>query len=264
MALDLCTVKKAEHPYTIASVGVKIRTIEELCFFLSRNLCLIDRSVVCEELAGWVGSELGLKTLSRKLHDALMRPDRDVSYFIMPIFAEIGYLNPDEQRRVRSELYRVSVQPEEESAKMKADYLVMCGKLDAAMTSYRRILRGDGQARMRASFLENVWNNLGCACARAFRFREAADAFLSGYRIGNSKQLLRKYVSVLPMYLGPEEYEKKVKETGADPVLLREIEKMNAGKAEDISERVRVRTRPDEDVKKAAERLFSEYRRCAS
>lgn len=264
MAYDLCTVKKAENPYLIESVRIKVSSIEELCFFLRNNLCLIDRSVVNERLADWVTKELNLRSLGHKLSDALRRPDRDITYFIMPVFAEIGYLSQDEQRLVRKQLMEVQVQPEEESTKMKADYLVRCGKYAAAETLYRQILKSGRDGKLRTSFLEAVWNNLGCALAREFRFREAAESFYSGYLLGHSRELLRKHLSCLPLFLDPEEYRKKTEKLGTDPVFLTETQKMNARVAADTSERIRVRMRPDEDVKEAAGAVFDSYRREAS
>ncbi len=264
MAFDLCTVKRAENPFLIESVRIKVWSIEELCFFLRNNLCLIDRSVVNERLADWVTEELGLRTLGHKLSDALRRPDRDITYFIMPIFAEIGYLSQDDQRIVRKQLMEVQVQPEEESTKMKADYLVRCGKSAAARTLYRQILKSGRDGKLRTSFLESVWNNLGCAYAREFRFRKAAESFHSGYLLGHSRELLRKYLSCLPLYLDAEDYRQKIEEIGADPVFTAETQKMNAKCAEDISERILVRTRPDEDVREAAGTVFDDYRREAS
>ena len=75
MSFDLCTEKKAEHPFFIESIGIRIYTIEELCWFLHNNLYLIDRSVTSAALAAWIRDELGMKTLARKLMDAVERPD---------------------------------------------------------------------------------------------------------------------------------------------------------------------------------------------
>ena len=88
MSFDLCMEKKAEHPFFIESIGIRIYTIEELCWFLHNNLYLIDRNVTSAALAAWIRDELGLKSLARKLMDAVERPDKDASYFIVPIFQE--------------------------------------------------------------------------------------------------------------------------------------------------------------------------------
>ncbi|MFQ9153441.1 MAG: hypothetical protein ACLR6B_20590 [Blautia sp.] len=36
----LCQVKKARHPYFIESISTNIFTIEELCFYLEKNIYL--------------------------------------------------------------------------------------------------------------------------------------------------------------------------------------------------------------------------------
>ena len=261
MAFDLCTVRTAKHPYLIESVQIRIWTIEELCFFLHRNLCLIDESIVNERLADWVSEELGLRQLGHRLRDALQRPDHDVTYFIMPIFAQTGYLQQDELRRVRKKLMEAQVRPEEENAKMKADYLLSCGKNAAACTIYRRILDGGTAGKLRTGFLEAVWNNLGSAYAQAFRVREAAECFLSGERLGHSRELMRKYNSVLPFFMTQEAYQEQLRKLEVDAVWAGEVQKMNAKLALDAMERVRARTREDEDPAGAAEALFAAYRR---
>ncbi len=263
MSFDLCSGKPAEHPFFIASVGIRIYSIEELCWFLHHNLYLIDSGVTSPELVAWVRDELGLKALARKLTDALDRPDSDASYFILPIFQEIGYLSPVQTKAVREELTKAQVRPEEERTRTKADYLVKGGRFAAAITLYRHILDNRGDGKLGTSFYSGVWNNLGCAYARLFRFREAADAFLEGWRLVQSRELMRKYVSTLPLFLSDEEYRKKLIELGADSVLTGKIQEYNAAMSGKALERINTRFKPGEDTAKAVRQLREEYRRNA-
>jgi hypothetical protein len=263
MSFDLCSTRIAERPYYIASIGTKIYTIEELCWFLHHNLCLIDQSIACGELVDWVRDELGLKSLARKLSDALERPDHDVSYFVLPIFQEIGYLLPGESRRVREELTRVQVQPEEQRTKTQADYLVKGGRLQAAMVLYRRILDHRSAGKLGAPFYASVWNNLGCALARQFCFKEAADAFLNGWQTSPSRELMRKYVSALPLFLTEEEYRVKMEEFGADGVLTGKIQEYNAACARRAEEKAAAYNDQAGGFAAVLEELKEEYRRSA-
>ena len=263
MSFDLCTGKSAEHPWFVESIGIRIYTIEELCWFLHNNLYLIDSSVTSPSLVTWIRDELGLKPLARKLSDALERPDRDVSYFIIPIFQEIGWLSPEELRRVRDELTRVQVQPEEQRAKTRADYLVAGGRCSAAITAYRKILDNRTQGNLGTPFYASVWNNLGCAYTKQFRFREAADAFLNGWKLAQSRELMRRYVSTLPLFLSGDEYRQKLQSLGADSVLVGRIQEYNAALAKEVEERVASRKNPSEDPRKELEYLKAEYRRGA-
>ena len=264
MSFDLCSIKVAARPYYIRSIGTRIYSIEELCWFLHHNLCLIDENIASAALADWVRDELGLKTLSRKLTDALERPDRDVSYFVLPIFQECGYLPAGESRRVREELTRVQVQPREERTKTRADYLLKGGRFQDAVLLYRGILENRSEGKLGAPFYASVWNNLGCALARQFCFQDAADAFLNGWRTFQSRELMRKYVSTLPLFLSDEEYRKKLEEFGADPLLTGKIQEYNAAAAKRVQERTESRTQPERDLRSELEELKEEYRRsCA-
>ena len=41
----LCQVKKARHPYFIESISTNIFTIEELCFYLEKNIYLPAKTI---------------------------------------------------------------------------------------------------------------------------------------------------------------------------------------------------------------------------
>ena len=164
MSFDLCSTKIAERPFYIGSIGTRIYSLEELCFFLYHNLCLIDDNVASMALVEWVREDLGLKNLAKKLSDALERPDKDVSYFVLPVFQEAGYLPVGESRRVREELTRVQVQPQEQRLKTRADYLLKGGRLQAAALIYRDILENRSEGMLSASFYASVWIRRKYSC----------------------------------------------------------------------------------------------------
>ncbi len=263
MSFDLCTVKMAEQPYFIESIGTKIYSIEELCWFLKHNLCLIDESIASPGLVEWIKDELGLRTLARKLSDALERPDRDVSYFVLPILQEIAYLPSGELKRVREELTKVQIQPEEERSKTRADYLVKGGRYQAACAQYQKILDNRSEGKLGAPFYASVWNNLGCALCRQFRFKEASEAFLNGWKMFQSRELMRKYVSVLPLFLSDDEYRERMEKLGADSVLISKIQEYNAAVAKKVTQKVASRSNLSRSDEQILEELKDEYRRNA-
>jgi tetratricopeptide (TPR) repeat protein len=162
------------------------------------------------------------------MSEAMERPDKDVSYFIMPVFAEIGYLSGREQHALREELTRVQVGPEDERSKIRADYLVQSGRYTAAISAYRKILnRNSSPSSLGAQFYALVWNNLGCAYALQFRYSNAADCFLSAWKLVRSREMMRRYVSTLPLFLDEKEYRVKLESLGADPVLIEKIQEYN-------------------------------------
>ena len=55
----LCQVKKARHPYFIESISTNIFTIEELCFYLEKNIYLLDQTIINEKLLDWISGRAG-------------------------------------------------------------------------------------------------------------------------------------------------------------------------------------------------------------
>lgn len=235
MSFDLCQVKRAAKPYYIESISTNIYTIEELCFYLYENVYLIDQTIVNEALCDWLRDELGLKKLYRQLYEQLDKQE-GIAYFILPIFREIGYLSPEKMRQMQEKLGKLEVQPEDVRQKLKGDYLVKCGMYSNAMHEYYQILERRGPGNLGAQFYAEIWNNLGCAYARMFLFEDAAECFLRGYKQVETKEMLRRYVSVLPLYLSDEEYKKKLKALKADPHLVSRIQEYNSKICQNIAQ----------------------------
>lgn len=57
----LCRTECAEKPFYIESIGRNICSLEELCYYFSQYIYLIDESVMNLELCKWTGSELDWK-----------------------------------------------------------------------------------------------------------------------------------------------------------------------------------------------------------
>ena len=99
----LCQTKKAEVPFFIENISTNIYTLEELCYYLYHNLCLIDQTLINENLCDWLSNELGLTELAGKLRPNVGKfaSAEDILY---PIFKEINYLTYEELRTLNGEL----------------------------------------------------------------------------------------------------------------------------------------------------------------
>lgn len=70
---QLCRAKAAKHPFYIESIDINIYTIEELCFYLWKNVSLLDESILNEKLCDWLEGELGMQRLAFHLREKLRR-----------------------------------------------------------------------------------------------------------------------------------------------------------------------------------------------
>lgn len=227
MSYDLCLLEQAKKPYYIENIRTAIHSLEELCFYLYNNICLIDETIINEKLCDWIKDELHLGKLYRQLYEQLEKRD-GAAFFVLPIFREAGYLSHQEMREFQDRLSKLEVQSLDMKQKLRADYLVKEKMYARAIWEYRQILKRRNPGKLGVQFYAGIWNNLGSAYAGLFQFEEAADCFLESYNLFRTKEALRKYVSSLPLFLEEKEYYKKLDELHADRELVNEIQKYNA------------------------------------
>ncbi|MCD7763571.1 MAG: hypothetical protein LUI14_10335 [Lachnospiraceae bacterium] len=227
MSYDLCLLKQANQPYYIENIRTGIYSLEELCFYLYHNICLIDESIINEKLCDWIRDELHLNRLYRQLYEQLQKAENAAS-FVLPIFREAGYLTSQEMHVYQEELAKLEVQSDEMKQKLRGDYLVKEKMFARAVWMYRQILKNRNPGKLGTQFYAAIWNNLGAAYAGLFRFEEAANCFLESWRLMKTKETFRKYISALPLFLSEEEYQKRLKELQADEYLVRSIQEHNA------------------------------------
>lgn len=227
MSYDLCLLKQAEKPYYIENIRTGIYSLEELCFYLYNNICLIDESIINEGLCDWIRDELKLTKLYRQLYEQLEKKD-GAAFFVLPIFREAGYLTHQEMREFQEQLTKLEVQSEDMKQKLRADYLVKEKMFARAIWEYRQILGRRNPGKLGTQFYAAVLNNMGAAYAGLFQFERAADCFWDSYGLMQTKETFRKYVSTLPLFLSEEAYQKKLKELRADSYLVQKIQEYNA------------------------------------
>ncbi len=160
MSYDLCLVKQAEKPYFIENIRTGIYSLEELCFYLYNNVCLIDESIINEGLCDWIRDELGLTRLYRQLYEHMEKQD-GAGFFVSPIFREAGYLTHAQMREFQEKLAKLEVQPDDVKQKLRGDYLFRERMYARAAGEYRSILKRRNSGKLGAQFYAAVLNNLG-------------------------------------------------------------------------------------------------------
>lgn len=223
----LCQVKRAENPYYIESISTNIYSIEELCFYLQQNIYLIDKTIINEKLCDWIRDELKLVKLYRKLYQQLDK-EESIGNFILPIFKEINYLSYQEFQTIQEEISQIEIQPNDLRRKMKADYLVEYGMYINGIQEYYQILKDRNPGNMGIQFYASILDNMAGAYAKLFLFEEAAASLWRSYGIVKTKETFQKYISLLPLYLTQEAYEKRLDEIKADKIMVSELQKKNA------------------------------------
>ena len=253
----LCQVKRAEKPYFIENISINIHSIEELCYYLSNNLYLIDHTIRNEELLKWLEEELGLRSLATKVRLHLSATD-SLSDFLYPILKEINFLDYEELRGLNNRLTKMSEETPAVKKKKRADCLVANGMYVNAIQNYQEVLREED--KMKPEFAAGIYHNLGCAYSYLFQKEEAAECFWKAYEKVHTVEALRIYLVSYCDCKGMEAYERRMKELGVDP-----------GTGQTITENIRRARREaerksfdEQEMDSLLEKMTAEYHRSTS
>ena len=160
----------AKRPFYLSSVGVNIWSVEELCFFLSRNAALIDEGIVSTALTRWLTEVFHLTQTALKMEQG-MKGGRGAADFILPLFTALNYLSAQELRGFTASLRKVQEASFAGRLKMKADALVRNRRFGEAISVYHRAEEA-GQHE-NAHFHAAVCRNCGVAAMRLLEYEEA-------------------------------------------------------------------------------------------
>ena len=58
--LILCSRPLAAFPYFLEDAGINIYSLEELCYYIEKNMYLLDERMMDEALCGWLETELAM------------------------------------------------------------------------------------------------------------------------------------------------------------------------------------------------------------
>jgi len=196
--------KYAEKPFHIPQVDVNVYCVEELCYVFCNNAFLLDKSIVCIELAKWLDDECDLPELAKSLY-TLINQNGSPSAMVGIILNYAHFGDEAEQRDVE-ELFRESADMDVGTKRKNyADHLVANGRFAHAITEYDLIL--DEMKTLSPMERSKLYHNRGVAMSRLFNFEEAAKSFLKAVEEDpSSRESEVQYLGALRMLYSDEEY----------------------------------------------------------
>ena len=172
-AMLLCRTKKVRIPYFAEDLGIHLYSGEELSYYIYNNAMLIGEDFLDERLYSFLGQELGMEKLMTKLRR--WQDQADLAELLLVILQDIHYYDTEELNEFRRRMDRLGRMSQAERMKNKAEYLLQHRRYAGAVLQYDRILNQNSPELQEASFRGSVWKGRGVACARQFRFAEAAE-----------------------------------------------------------------------------------------
>lgn len=199
----LCTGRCADKPYFVDKIYVNVYSVEELCYCLLQDSCLLDAELMDRKLISWLAEECGLKELSDRLME-LKDKDCPVSDFAGELLRYVGYGSEEEIRRTEENLKNGSGLSASEKKKLRADYYMENRKYVAALKVYDILLQElpAPDNGMKAG----IFHNRGVAYAGLFQFENAAESFRQAYELDGAEESCMAYLAACRMWMEETEY----------------------------------------------------------
>ena len=204
--LILCHSKKADRPLEITRIHSRIYTMEELCYYLCKNLYLVDYTIINDKLCDWLREELEVVELAEKLQ-MLIEEENAAEKFVLHILEYSKIYSESELMHVQNVLEKLKTQKDIERQKYKADNLLESGEVAAAILVYKAILREERDETIEEKFYGTIYANLGAAYGRSLIYEESAKMYEEAYEILRDPAMVTAYVYACSCYMQKKEYE---------------------------------------------------------
>ena len=212
----------AKKPFYVKSTGLNLWSVEELCFFLSSNLPLIDSEIAGTRLTRWLTEEFRLTALALRMEKAAAADRSSLSGFLMPLFSDTGYFTAPMLKKLSASLKSLEAAPAHVRYLKKADALTDNRLFGEAMEYYRRAEETADPGNR--AFLARTAHNRGVAAARMLEYDEAMKEFRKALELSGSREDLKTYLTALRITKPADKYAAEAEEAGADDGLIREID----------------------------------------
>lgn len=205
-SLIRCNKRHAKRPYEVARIHGRIYTMEELCYYLSNNLYLIDSAVINSRLCDWLETELGLAALAEELRALLKKKSSDEK-FILAILSYSSIYTAGELQQMQNILDKLKNQNEVERRKYKADNLLRNHETEEAILAYQSILYEEPDDEMGEAFYGKIYACLGSAYGRQFLYKEAMEMYEKAFQSYKEAEIVKSYLYCARCAFSAEEYE---------------------------------------------------------
>lgn len=187
----LCEGKAAKHPITLPQTGIRIWSIEELCYFIIHYLNLIDENFFSNDLLEFLRTELGMEELVMRLKRS--NPHNDLPQMLLSVVYQSGYLSQKEYDEFKKSLNLKSKAKPCELMKSKGDFMASKGQYMKATRIYESILEESTGQRRQDEFIGRVYYNQAMVLQQLFLFEKALQNMTQACFILDNEKTLKEW-----------------------------------------------------------------------
>ena len=211
--LILCSGVRTERPYVFSQAGVRIYSIEELCYYLYHHVYLIEESLFTDSLLDWIGTELKLTDRAEKLK-TLKAKGADLKTIVTVVLCSCDYYGEKEIMSFLKVLDGVIGMPRWKRNFYKANELLNNRQYTEALSEYDRIVNPEEGNSLTPEDYGDVLHNMAIATAQSKGLKEATELFRQAYEHNHREESLQQFLYAVLLSGG--DFEEKAGEYQVD------------------------------------------------
>ena len=200
-SLILCRTKEASNPFHIKDLGIRIYSLEELCYIIYNNIYIINEDFFSDEFITFIEEETLEKDLADKLRST-KKKGGSLAEMVAIVLLYVDYYTIEEVEAIKETINTLNAQNVRKRLKIIGDNLLRSSHYYNAIWNYERIIKLPMDKEMPAIFYANVYHNMGIAYAKMFMFLQAEQYFNRAYDI--SQHDISKKCAIAVRYLFDE------------------------------------------------------------
>lgn len=203
MSVRLCIGEYAKNGYEPEQMGIRVYSLEELCFFIRENAYLLDDGFIEVQLGEWLSRECNLSELGEELKKAAYRKI-SLKAFVGIILEYACFFSKEVNTEIENVIEKNNCLSIYEKRKAKADALLKRGYPGLAGREYGKLLQilPDEQTILKGE----IYQGCGICLAKMFYFSKAGEYFLKGHKLTGRIVCYQQYLWTKRLSMTEKEY----------------------------------------------------------
>lgn len=193
--LILCTGRLAKIPYQLPFTGIRVYSIEELCYYIYSNLDMISEDLFQEDLPVWIKEQLGLEEAAKKL-EQLITGQGTLKDMAVTILCSADYYGEEEILSVIHFIDDLAKRQSWEREKLRADNRLRFRDYAGAARIYKKILFQE-EAAVPEEKAGDILHNYAMTLLHSISPGDAAPFFKRAYAKNHKEESLYAYLHSL-------------------------------------------------------------------
>ena len=203
MSIKLCIGNYAQKGYEPEKMGIYVYSLEELCFFIKENACILDESLIDEAMGEWLEQECGLPVLGEEVKKAVIEKT-SLKTFVEMLLIFSGFFTSEMNQEIIDTIVKNSSLSMYEKRKAKADMLVRKKHYGLAGREYTQLLEiiPSDMNQLKGE----IYQSCGVCIAKMYYYSLAGDYFLKAFELTGKLACYKQYLWTKKLSMSKTEY----------------------------------------------------------